>query len=103
MSEAAAIASCVRNGEAPGRHHDGIRVQRLLFLQVYSPSIFGRRESGDYPIHQDRHASASRDEDYRCDHLPWCWCRMILGWVDARIAHSVIQSMTYGICELSKT
>ena len=43
MSEAAAIASCVRNGEAPDRHDDGIRVQRLLFLQVYSPSIFGTR------------------------------------------------------------
>jgi hypothetical protein len=25
--------------------------------------------------------SGDRDEDYRCDRLPWCWCRMIyLGW-----------------------
>jgi hypothetical protein len=30
-------------------------------------------------------------------------CSNNLGWMDARIAHGVIQSMTYGICELSKT
>ena len=29
--------------------------------------------------------------------------RNLLGWVDGRCAQGVIQSMTYGICELSKT
>jgi hypothetical protein len=46
-----------------------------------------------------RQNSGGRDEEHTATAL----VLNDLGWVDGRCAHGVIQSMTYGICELSKT